>query len=90
MTLRWWSIRETSGSLVIQLFNMEAYHRDPTGQDGFNPGSGDYIDGPHSADCNPCGSLVGLSELLRVIRIFNVGGYCEYPPGEDGFQARVR
>ena len=85
-----WSISISELLRLIQLFNMDAYHCDPMGEDGFNPGLGDYIDGPHSADYNPCDGIIGLSELLRVIQFYNVGGYYEDAGGEDGFQAGER
>ncbi len=82
-----WTINLSELLRVIQLYNMGAYHCDPLGEEGFNPGVGDYTDpAPHSADYNPADGSIGLSELLRVIQIYNVGGYRLDPAGEDGYQ----
>ena len=84
-----WSLNLSELLRVIQLYNLGAYHCDPLGEDGFNPGSGDYSDDPHSADYNPCDGAIGLSELLRVIQFYNTGGYYTDPDGEDGYHAGV-
>jgi hypothetical protein len=72
---------------VIQLYNLDLFHCDENGEDGYAPGAGDTTCPPHSADYNPQNWTISLSELLRVIQFYNSIGRSFHPceSGEDGF-----
>ncbi|HPO14340.1 MAG TPA: hypothetical protein PLI09_12920, partial [Candidatus Hydrogenedentes bacterium] len=70
---------------VIQFFNTGALHCDASGEDGFNPGSGDQTCALHSSDYAPHDWSINLSELLRLIQFFNTGAYHPCPGSEDNF-----
>ena len=85
-----WCIDISELLRAIQIYNVGAYHCDNLGEDGFNPGTGDFTDpAPHSGDYNPCDGIIGVSELLRIIQIYNVGSYHVDTTGEDGFRPGV-
>ena len=73
---------------LIQLYNLGEFSCDPTGEDGFIPGTeGTQTCTPHEADYDRSWSF-NLSEMLRAIQIYNKGSYrlCEQgeTPGDDG------
>lgn len=74
---------------MIQLYNLGEFHCDPSGEDGFSPGSGDRTCTPHNGDYSPEDWQFDLSEMLRAIQIYNRGGYeiCDEfgSDSEDGF-----
>jgi hypothetical protein len=72
---------------VIQLYNLDLFHCDENGEDGYAPGTGDTTCPSHSADYNPQNWTISLSELLRVIQFYNSIGRAFHPceSGEDGF-----
>ena len=72
---------------TIQLYNSDAYHCDPLGEDGFAPGLGDEACQPHNSDYSPQDWQISLSELLRVVQFYNTLGYhyCPASGSEDGF-----
>lgn len=69
----------------VQLYKAGAYHVDPAGEDGYNPGAGSTSGRPHSSDYNPQDWAVGFSELLRLVQFYGLGGYIQSDQGEDGF-----
>lgn len=72
---------------VVQFFNLDGYHCDPAGEDGYGAGPGEVGCTPHDADYNPQDWQISLSEALRMVQFFNTVGYA-YDPGsgsEDGF-----
>jgi hypothetical protein len=72
---------------VIQLYNLNEYHCDAEGEDGYAPGPGDQTCIEHDSDYAPANWTVSLSELLRAIQFFNTlsGAYHPDANGEDGF-----
>ncbi len=71
---------------VIQLYNNNAYHCAPDGEDGYAPGDGDdKTCTPHDSDYNPQDWRISLSELLRAIQLYNSDGYHVDENSEDRF-----
>jgi hypothetical protein len=72
---------------VIQFMNLNGYHCDDSGQDGFAAGAGSETCTPHDIDYNPQDWSVNMSELLRVVQFYNAGSYrYDAESGtEDGF-----
>jgi hypothetical protein len=72
---------------VVQIYNMTAtgaYHCDPEGEDGYNPGDGDQKScDPHTSDYNPKDWKINLSELLRMVQFYTLRGYHALPDGVD-------
>jgi hypothetical protein len=73
---------------MIQLYNIGEFSCDPTGEDGFAPGTqGDRTCTPHNGDYDGDWKL-SLSEMLRAIQLYNKGGYrlCDTDEtvGDDG------
>jgi hypothetical protein len=74
---------------TVQLYNLDEFHCDAAGEDGYAPGAGDQICRPHSSDYSPQDWQISVSELLRTIQFYNSGGYsycpAADPPTEDGY-----
>jgi len=81
-----WRISLSELLRTVQLFNLNAFHCDAVGEDGYAPGPGDTTCTPHDSDYDPQDWSIDLSELLRLIQIYNAGGYAPEPTGEDGFR----
>lgn len=73
---------------VIQFVNLDGYHCDENGEDGYGAGPGVENCPPHNSDYSPQDWDVSLTEVLRLVQFFNVGGYTvgEAPSSEDGFE----
>lgn len=72
---------------VIQLYNLDVFHCEESGEDGYAPGVGDTSCPPHNSDYNPQDWSVSLSELLRLIQFYNSleRKFHACDTGEDGF-----
>lgn len=72
---------------IIQFYNLDGYHCDPAGEDGYATGPGAEDCDPHDIDYNPQDWQVSLSEVLRLVQFFNAAGYSHDPGAgtEDGF-----
>lgn len=60
---------------VVQFLNLDGFHCDPDGEDGYSPGPGDQSCTPHDSDYNTRDWDISLSELLRLVQLFNAVGY---------------
>lgn len=80
-----WSINLSEILRVIQIYNIDSYHCDSAGEDGYNPGLGEHNCSPHDSDFNPANWVINLSELLRLIQFYNIGCYHCDAAGEDGY-----
>ncbi|MCC6143575.1 MAG: hypothetical protein IT368_07195 [Candidatus Hydrogenedentes bacterium] len=82
-----WRISLSELLRVIQFYNLDEYHCDAAGEDGYAPGPGDQSCATHDSDYNPANWTVSLTELLRLIQFFNILGGAYHPDanGEDSY-----
>jgi len=74
---------------VIQLYNADGLHCDPSSEDGYAVYGGDVSCAPHALDYLPQDWTIGLSELLRCIQLYNATGYYPCVGSEDHFCVSV-